>query len=187
MSQNTIPQQTELLAALLICERLFHIYCRYSDVETAELRELLDELWSVDLIQEEYTEADVAGVQSFLSSLYQRSRTGNHYVAAGFLVSLIDVYDYLVAGGVGYVESIRQQGIDSIRHHLEHSLFADDAPARELTKKERLDVEGSVLLKQEHASQSSADIDLRRDYRLVEIKHKYIYDPILMPDKLART
>lgn len=180
MNQNASPQQVDLWAALLICERLFHIYCQYADAETTELRELLDELWSVDVAQEKYTEADVSGIQSFLTSLYPNSGSGAHYVASGFLVSMVDVYDYLVDGSEAYIQSIRQQGLDSIRHHLELALFETDDAPREISNNERCEIEESVLLKREIAAQGSFYVDLQQDRKIEDIKNKYIYDPMRM-------
>lgn len=179
MDVSPLPRQASLWAILLICERLFRIYCRYSGDEKSELRQLLDDLWTLDLTAEEYTEADVSGIQSFLGSLYPDSGGGDRYVASGFTVSLIDVYDFLVDDSDAYIESIKLQGVDSIRHHLEYMLFKDRDVPQAISEKDRYVIEGSVLIMREIAAQANANAELQRGRELDIIKQKFVYDPLL--------
>jgi hypothetical protein len=173
--------QRGLFESLIICERLFYIYCEYSGREKGEIRELLDELWSIDLVQETYNEADVTSIQSFITSLYPESGSGNEYVGSGFLVSLVDIYDYIVENDENYIESIKHQCLDSIRHHLECALFKDGDAPREISKEEHAAIESSDLIQKEVSAQKGFSADLLQGLSIDEIKTKYIYNPIAPP------
>lgn len=174
---SEIQPQIGLWSILLVCERLFFIYCKYSGKEKQELRELLDELWTVDLENETYTEDEVSNIQSFIGSLYPKSGSGNEHTASGFIVSLVDIYDYIVSRDNIYIKSIKEQGIDSIRHHLECLLFKDEESPREISDREREEIENSMIIKKEIFSQINFDKEIQGN-KIDSIKSNYIYDPI---------
>jgi hypothetical protein len=171
------PQQIEFWAIILICERLFHIYCIYSGREKNELRELLDELWTIDLENEIYTDEQVSGIQSFIGSPYPKSGSGSEYVGSGFIVALVDAYDYIVSRSNVYVESIKAQAIDSIRHHLECIIFEHEDSPREITPIEREAIENSAEITREIAAQNSFEQEIKST-PIEELRGKYIFNPI---------
>jgi hypothetical protein len=170
-------QQVGLWAIILICERLFYIYCEYSGREKNELRELLDELWTINLEKETYFDEQVSGIQTFIGSLYPKAGSQEEYVGAGFIVALVDVYDYIISRKGVYVESIKSQGIDSIRHHLEWIHLTNEDLSREVCPLERKVVENSREIQREISAQASFEKEIQ--YKsIIEVKEKYIYDPI---------
>ncbi len=183
MNSNKLKEsayQQGFLESLVICERLFYIYSKYSGREKNEMRELLDELWSVDLARETYTEEDVSSIQSFISSLYPKSGSGDEFVGSGFLVSLIDIYDYIVEKNESCRESIKQECLDSIRHHLECTLFKIEDSPREISQEERAIIESSDLIQKEIFIQNEFQADILEGMSIDDIKSKYIYNPITL-------